>query len=209
VRLARIVDLIGADPMGYTGTMHAVIIDPPEDVVAERRRLGIDGRDEVWDGVLHMVPPPTSFHSLLQVNLIVTLVPIARRIGLEIYTESGLFDPGAGEKNFRVPDLMVVDPARVSRRGTEGRAEIAIEILSPGDESRKKLPFYAKHGTQEVWLVHPETRVVEVYVLRGQTYVAVAPEADGSVRAPRLGLVLRTVAGPKLRLEWADGLADI
>lgn len=209
MRVARIVNGVVATSMSYTGAMHAVIVAPPEHMLEERRRLGHDRFDEVWDGVLHMVPPPTSHHQLLGTELIATLVPLARGLGLRVIHEAGLFDPIAGERNYRQPDVMVIDPARISRRGIEGRAELVIEILSPDDESRQKLPFYAKHGTQEVWLIEPETRAVEVYVLRGDTYFAVAPEPDGSVRAPRLGLVLRTVAGPKLRLEWADGNTEV
>lgn len=192
--------------MSYTGAMHAVIVDPPEHMLEERRRLGHDIRDEVWDGVLHMVPQPTFGHQLLAGHLHHILWPLVHAAGLQTVYETGLY---GSERNYRVPDLLVLDPTRASHRGIEGRAEVVIEILSPGDESRAKLPFYAKHGTQEIWLIEPETRAVEVYVLRGQTYFPVAPEADGSVRAPRLGLVLRTVAGPKLRLEWADGAADI
>ena len=192
--------------MSYTGAMHAVIVDPPEHMLEERRRLGHDIRDEVWDGVLHMVPQPTFAHQLLAGDLNHALWPLARAAGLLTVPELGLY---GSERNYRVPDLMVVDPARAQERGIEARAEIAIEILSPGDESRAKLPFFAQHGTQEVWLIEPVTRTVEVYTLRGQTYFAIAPEADGSVRAPRLGLVLRTVAGPKLRIEWPDGNTEI
>ena len=36
--------------------MRAVLLEVPEAMLDERRRLGHDGRDEMWDGVLHMVP---------------------------------------------------------------------------------------------------------------------------------------------------------
>jgi hypothetical protein len=35
-----------------------------------------------------------------------------------------------------------------------------VEILSPGDESRQKLPFYADHEVDEVLLVDPATRTI-------------------------------------------------
>ena len=78
----------------------------------------------------------------------------------------------------------------------------------PDDESRDKLPFYAACQVQEVWLVEPKTRVVEVYVLRGNTYFAVAAGSDGIVNAPRLAIDLQTIAG-KLRITWAGGSAEI
>lgn len=33
-------------------------MEVPEAMLAERRRLGLDRRDEMWNRVLHMVPPP-------------------------------------------------------------------------------------------------------------------------------------------------------
>ncbi len=38
--------------------MRAVLLEVPEAMLAERRRLGLDGRDEMWNSVLYMVPPP-------------------------------------------------------------------------------------------------------------------------------------------------------
>lgn len=34
----------------------------PEELLAERARTGVDVHDEVWEGVLHMAPPPSSGH---------------------------------------------------------------------------------------------------------------------------------------------------
>jgi len=39
-------------------------------------------------------------------------------------------------------------------------AALIIEIVSPGDESRQKLPFYATHDVEEVVIVEPEKRAV-------------------------------------------------
>jgi len=36
--------------------MRAVMLDVPEALVEERRRLGIDGFDEMWEGELHSIP---------------------------------------------------------------------------------------------------------------------------------------------------------
>jgi hypothetical protein len=45
--------------------MRAVLLEVPEAMLAERRRLELDGRDEVWNGVLHMVPPSGGPHQRL------------------------------------------------------------------------------------------------------------------------------------------------
>jgi Uma2 family endonuclease len=186
-------------------SMRAVIIDPSPTFLEERRRLGHDRKDEVWDGVLHMVPPASSRHQALDRDLLLLLVPLGKRHDLEVLSDTGLF---ARDDEYRVPDLLVFDPKFMTKRGIDGRAEIAIEILSPNDESREKFGFYAKCNVSEFWLIDPITRAFEIYVLRAGTYFAVADEA-GVVRAPLLDLRLSVVMGPKLRIEWADGFAEI
>ena len=185
---------------GMMTSMHAVLLDPPAWFVDRRREMGGDRWDEVWEGVLHMVPPPTFSHQHLNTKLAVVLTPIAEARGWMVSCETGLFDPERGETDYRQPDLVVVDPIHTSERGLEGRAEVVIEILSPNDESRAKLGFYAKHAVQEVWLVEPNTRTIEIFTLRGAAYFGVASERDGSVRSTILGLQCATVEGPKLQV---------
>ncbi len=185
---------------GYTRSMRAVMLEVPEGFLEDRRRKGLDKRDEVWDGVLHMVPPATFRHQTLGSELLVVLHRLARSRGLQAVYEVGLFDPTKGLDNYRVPDLVLVEPKHASERGVEGRAALVVEILSPNDESRDKLPFYARTGVSEVWLVHPVTRVIEIFTLAEGELVEVAPAA-GSVRSPLLGIELTTVAGPKLQIR--------
>jgi Uma2 family endonuclease len=174
----------------------------------ERRRHGLDRFDEVWDGVLHVVPFPTTDHQRFEGSLGRVLYPIAVRSGLEILYRTAIYDSIDSDENYRGPDISVVDSKHVAKRGIEARAELVVEVLSPRDESRKKLPFYAKCGILEVWLVDPITRVIEVFVLREAKYVA-AETRGGLVVAPRLGLELCTIDGPKLRISWAGGTAEI
>ena len=190
-------------------SMNAVLIDPPAWFMDRRREMGGDRWDEVWEGVLHMAPQPTSDHQGIGSDLLPVLAALVMPRGWRVRYETSLYDPVQGENNYRVPDLVVVDPARLSKRGVEGRAELVVEILSPNDESRAKLPFYARHGVQEVWLIEPTARAIEIYTLRGASYFAVAPERDGSVRSPVFALVLATVAGPRLRINWDDGSAQL
>jgi Uma2 family endonuclease len=189
--------------------VRAVLVEPDPEWLEARRRLGIDRFDEVWDGVLHVAPMAGTRHMRFESELEAVLRPIAAELGLEVFHQSNLFDPTKGEQNFRVPDLLVVKPEYIKERGVEGRCELVIEILSPHDESRDTLPFYAKQQVQEIWLVEPKTRALEVYVLRGGTYFAVTPTRAGAIEAPALAITLEIVAGPKLRLTWATGSSEI
>ena len=184
--------------------VRALYLDVPPEVLAERRRLGIDGRDEVWDGVIHMVPPASGPHMDVAFELAVALRTIVQRRELKVLMETGLFQHDA---NYRVPDICVGRPVMLTHRGWEG-VELVIEVLSPNDESRDKLPFFAKLGVREVWFVEPGTRAIEVMVLRGGDYHAV-PIADGVVRSAVLDIELVTVDGPRLRIVDGDDTFEV
>lgn len=181
--------------------MRAVVLQMPEHWLEERRSLGHDRRDEVWDGVLHMVPQPGTSHQGLEAALIIHLTPLASARGYRLLHETSLFGV-AGEKNYRVPDITIAVHQDVSERGIEGHAELVIEILSPNDESREKVPFYATCGVREVWLVEPKTRFFEIRSL-DDDYATVRTESAV------LGVKLSVVTGPLLRLEWGEGAAEI
>jgi Uma2 family endonuclease len=181
--------------------MRAVVLDMPAHWLEERRRHGLDRRDEIWDGVLHMVPPPAPPHQIFAGDLEPVLKPHAKTRGLLVIRETGVYG-GVDDKNFRVPDLVVVNAAHLSKRGVERKAEIAIEILSPDDESRDKLPFYRECGVTEVWLLDPVSRAFDLRSL-----------ADGYSEAHStssvLGVELALVEGPRLRIAWLGGFAEI
>ncbi len=83
--------------------MRAVLLEVPEAMLAERCRLGLDGRDEVWNGVLHMVPPPGGPHQELSGELYLVLGPLAKHRGLRPYFETGLFRASAAMQPDRGP----------------------------------------------------------------------------------------------------------
>jgi len=184
--------------------MRAVIVAMPEHWVEERRRTGADKRDEVWDGVLHVPPEPSVEHQRVEGRLLEVLAPLARQRGWECLAETAFIDPTKGWDNYRKPDLVVFSPEHVTKRAVELGAELVVEVLSPHDESRDKFSFYAARGVREVWLIDPVTREIEIYTLRGAAYFGIL-----DARSPIFGLRFTTVVGPKLRIEWADGSAEI
>jgi Uma2 family endonuclease len=130
-----------------------------------RRRSGLDRLDEVWEGVLHMVPAPSHEHADIESQLHAILRPLARQAGLTMIGQSNV---GESEDDFRVPD------AALHRPGSGGiwhpTAALVIEIVSPGDESWKKLSFYAAHEVDEVLIVDPQERSVDWLGRHGGEY---------------------------------------
>jgi len=80
----------------------------------------------------------------------------------------GEFNLGESEHDFRVPD------GGIHRPGAGGTwlptAALVVEIVSPGDESWEKLPFYAAHAVGEVLIVDPQKRAVDWLSLHDGEY---------------------------------------
>lgn len=195
-------------PFGYAGAMRAVMLDVPESLLDERRRLGWDVFDEVWEGVLHLVPPPSGEHQRLGSDLIVALMAAAQERGLVASYETGLF---AADDDYRVPDLIASLPANCSPRGVDHTAELVVELRSTGDESYEKLPWYAACGVVEMVIVEPATRRFELYGNDNGTAFAITPDADGGGNLATLGVRLLTVDtsnGPRLRVATDRSTTD-
>jgi hypothetical protein len=146
-----------------------VLGTPPPELQAlleRRRQAGVDRLDEVWQGVRHMVPGPSIEHADISQQLAVLLDGPARTAGLRPTMSE--FNLGECEHDFRVPD------GGLHRPGASGvwqaTAAAVVEILSPGDESRQKLPFYADHDVDEVVLVDPAERTVTWLALHDGEY---------------------------------------
>jgi Uma2 family endonuclease len=184
--------------------VRAVLLDVPEAMLAERRRLGLDGRDEMWNKVLHMVPPPGGPHQRLGSRLFLVLAPVAERHGLVASYETGLF---RSDDDYRVPDQLYYRPEHQSDRGAE-RAELVVEIHSKDDETYEKIGFYAQVGVREMLIVHPDGRWVELLRTVGDRLLPVTADAHGVLRSEVLGAQFATVDG-RLRISWQDGVADI
>jgi Uma2 family endonuclease len=187
--------------------MAAVLVDPPEDLIAERQRLGLDRFDEVWNGRYHVVPAPSDEHQRVVLELILALTPIARSIGLELRHESNLIPPGArGWSDYRVPDLVVAPPSALGELGVVGAPSLVVEVRSPGDESFEKLPFFDAVGALEVLVVDRDTKWVRRWARLDARLVEVDADADGRHVLATLPVA---VAGPDdgtLRIDAGDAV---
>lgn len=171
--------------------MRALVLDPaPVELTAlleRRHRLGLDLRDEVWKGVLHVNPGPHGRHHRVQQQLAELLGPPARAAGLT--PAIGNFNLGS-EDDYRVPD------GGLHRPGPDemyyATAALAVEIASPEDETWQKLPFYASHGVDELLIVDPQARAVHWFALGEDTYEPVE----------RSALVEMGAAELADRIEW-------
>lgn len=137
-----------------------------EALLAHRKKTGIDRRDEVWEGVRHLVPATNLDHARIAAQLQRLLDEPARKAGLEVLMQE--FNLGDSIDNYRIPDGGLFVP------GTEGiwihTVPMVIEVVSPGDESWEKLPYFASRVVAEVLIVDPGKRRIDWLTLREDHY---------------------------------------
>lgn len=172
--------------------MKTLILDPPPmevmALLARRKRAGLDRLDEVWEGVLHLVPAPSGEHADIAQQLAEILGGPARSAGL--HPAIGEFNVGETAGDFRVPDGGI---HRSRPRGTWfPTVALVVEIVSPEDETWEKLPFYAAHGVEEVLIVDGEKQSVHWLTLKDGRYQ----------RAQRSALIEMGAAELVERIDW-------
>jgi Uma2 family endonuclease len=152
--------------------MALLILSRPveQSIRAEREALGIDRRDEVWDGVYVMSPEADDQHQDLvgEFDSILREIIARRKLG-KVRPGVNVSDRDKNwRQNYRVPDVVVfLRGTKAKNRGKywHGGPDFALEITSEGDQTREKLPFYAKVGTRELLLVDREPWGLELYRL--------------------------------------------
>ena len=144
--------------------MKPSLILPRDDLkrmIRRRRRLGLDRYDEVWEGVYVMAPLANNEHQFFATRISsVILTALDFRNDIICLAGANISDrPERWTKNFRCPDVAVFLPGNPAEdRATHwlGGPDFAVEVVSRGDRSRKKLDFYSKVGVRELLLVERE-----------------------------------------------------
>lgn len=133
----------------------------------------MDRRYELLQGELYMVPAPTTDHQRFSRNLEFLLFQHVRTHGLgEIFDSPVDVVFGAGKaREVAQPDLVFIAADRrsiITRPEIAGAPDLVVEVLSPGTEERDrnyKRTLYGRYGVKEYWIVDPDARTLERYVL--------------------------------------------
>ena len=141
------------------------------ELISQRRASGVDTYDEMWNGVYHVVPAGSQRHGQAQAAIIAVLREWAwpRVPALEV---TGPINVGTPH-SYRVPDAAVLASDVGDDAVFVPSALMVVEVLSPGDDSLKKLDFYLNRGVSEVLIVDPQNRSLELRALQGNEYVVV------------------------------------
>lgn len=149
--------------------------------------------------IVNMAPAPNFFHQKILLNLAAILhewlkenqtgqVMIAP---LDVYlTDTNVFQP----------DVLFVRNSResiIEEDGLHGAPDFAVEILSPHTaryDLNQKRAVYAMTGVEELWLVYPQARRIDVHNLQENAEAVAASHGLGATFASPLfpGLEFRT-----------------
>ena len=135
-----------------------------------------DSKTEIINGVVVMMSPPAfSNHNHVKTNVV---------FAFKQYLKGNICIPfGDGEMlvldypqkgDYVVPDFFVLcDRSKQKKGGVYGVPNLVVEVLSPGsakyDRGDKK-DIYQEIGVSEYWIIDPDKRSIEVYLLRDGVY---------------------------------------
>jgi Uma2 family endonuclease len=194
--------------------MATLVTDPQleEQLLAQRRAWGADHHDEVWEGTYIMTPLPNDDHQEFVSRLGHVLETVIGDEGL------GRVRPGVNltdrrdnwTHNYRCPDVVVfLNDTKATNYGSywQGPADFLVEIVSPGDLTYEKLPFYQGLGVREVFIIDRDPWKLELYRHDGVGLTLVgrsSAESDAILASAVVPLQFRLVPGqPRPRIQVA------
>jgi Uma2 family endonuclease len=129
---------------------------------------------ELSEGELIMPPHPTHTHQLIVFELATKIRAFVQEQELGI-VQIGPLPVRLWPGKIREPDILFVAREHSDRIGeqTYGPPDLVVEVLSPGTrriDRLEKTVEYARAGVREYWIVDPDGRTVEVFILREGAY---------------------------------------
>ncbi|MBI2569534.1 MAG: Uma2 family endonuclease [Candidatus Schekmanbacteria bacterium] len=129
------------------------------------------GRSELIDGRIVQLSPTGWKHGDIEAQIILLLRPYVRlrQLGFVGTGEVGCKLPNG---RVRAPDVLFVRQERLADLPEDGflpfAPDLAVEVVSPDDSAREvrdKASEWIAGGSEQVWTVDPETRIVTIYEL--------------------------------------------
>ena len=126
-----------------------------------------DSDYEIINGQVYMMSRPTIEHSQIKSNIYTAFRTYLKGKRCRPFDDGDVF---LDENTNVVPDVMIIcNPDIIKSRGIFGTPDLIVEIASPSTERYdrfEKFLTYEKYEVKEYWIVHPNSKSVDVYILR-------------------------------------------
>lgn len=147
-------------------------------------------RWELIEGIPYaMSPAPAPRHQAISGELHAQLHAFLKGKPCKLYAAPFDVRLNADDEDDTVvqPDLVVIcDSSKIDDKGCKGAPDLVIEILSPSTarhDRMVKFQQYQQAGVREYWIVDPDTKTVQVSILRDGLYFT-RMYADTEAAAP-------------------------
>ncbi len=131
-------------------------------------------RSEMLDGAIVLqTPRPAANHNFIAGNIYCSFANYLR--GKQCVPVLDGMDVYLTKKDRVMPDVMIAcDRNKIQQNGIHGAPDLVVEVLSPRTRKRDKgykKDLYERCGVREYWIADPESKSVEVYLLKEGRFV--------------------------------------
>ena len=150
-------------------------------------------RVELLKGKLFKISAPSINHQRISGRLFVKMYSYLEGKRCEAFSapfDVVLKNPNGEDNTVLQPDLCVVcDPEKIADgKRCYGAPDWVLEIVSPSNvekELSKKMHIYEEAGVAEYWVLRPEEKELDIFVLQDNGYIGLKPRFAGEVVSPQ------------------------
>ena len=150
-------------------------------------------RVELLKGKLFKMSAPSINHQRISGRLFVKMYSYLEGKRCEAFSapfDVVLKNPNGEDNTVLQPDLCVVcDPEKLADgKRCYGAPDWVLEIVSPSNvekELSKKMHIYEEAGVAEYWVLRPEEKELDIFVLQDNGYIGLKPRFAGEVVSPQ------------------------
>ena len=135
-----------------------------------------DAKVEVIDGIeIMMSPPAYSNHNRVKENVFHLFRNYLKgNICIPFGEGQKVVLPSQNKGDYLIPDFFVLcDRSKYRKDGVHGSPDLVVEVLSPKTakmDRGKKKDLYQANGVKEYWIIEPDNKIIEIYLLNDGVY---------------------------------------
>ncbi|MEK7805601.1 MAG: Uma2 family endonuclease [Planctomycetota bacterium] len=152
------------------------ITDRKKITYADYLKIDDNNRYEIFNGELLMVPAPSTDHQEISRNIGFLIWSFVKQKCLGKVFNAPVDVVFDDDEVFQ-PDIVFIKSENqhiIRKSAIKGIPDLIVEIVSPSSafyDMVEKKEVYRKYGVKEYWLVFPDEKVIEIFILGKEGYV--------------------------------------